>query len=394
MVNYVLDFVGLILILKWFKFQITDYKSLTNKSDYFTIDRFKYIIVTIIVVSIPLLVVNFTSIEESNHLNKAVIEQNKYIFAIAISIFITLVWLIYIYRLDLFNKEKKRNLIFIVILSSFITLFAEIPYNFIHSLGFTNSHEIIPSMIYNVFGIGLVEELMKLIPLLIVLKFTKAIDEPYDYILYASASALGFSLVENAMYLERYGLQIINARAIYATVAHMTFSSMIAYGLFLTKYKKTRYPSFLVVLVFFFFAIFSHGFYDFWVLNKSVAAYKGLTTLFLLLTIHLWFVMKNNTINASNYYDKSKVINNDRLKIYLIISLLTIFMLSYVFVAFKWNSREANAFLIQSLLVYGYIIFYLVATLTKFDIVKGVVKPFKWSLKFLVPKSKKGKRTI
>jgi RsiW-degrading membrane proteinase PrsW (M82 family) len=204
--------------------------------------------------------------------------------------------------------------------------------------------------------------------------------------LYASASALGFSFVENAMYLNQSGLEIINARALYATVAHMTFSSMIAYGLFLIKFKKTRYPALFVFPFFYFLAIFSHGFYDFWLINKAVSMFSGLTTLFFLTTVHIWFSMKNNTINTSNYYDNSKGVNNDYLKIYLIISLLSILMFSYVYVSLKWNSSTANIFFTKSIFTYGFIIFYLIATLSNFSLIEGFIKPFKLSFNYFIPK--------
>jgi len=389
MVNYILNFIGLILIIKWFKNHINDLKTLKNKRMFFKVSRFKSVFITLIIILIPVLIVNFTKIEELNHITDETLKNNNYIYAIVVSFLITLIWLIYIYKLDIFNKEKKRHLFAILLLSSLFTLFAEFPYQFIHNLGFTDSENPMDSFIYTVFGIGLIEETIKLIPLLIMLRFTKAIDEPYDYILYISASALGFSLVENAMYLHQHGLEIINARALYATVAHMTFSSMIGYGLFLIRFKKTKIPAILVFLLFFFFAIFSHGFYDFWLINKAVSKFNGLTTLFLLTTVHIWFSIKNNTINTSNFYDNNKTLNNDKLKVYLIISLVSIFMLSYIYVAFKWNSKEANNFFVKSAFVYGYIIFYLIATLTKFDLAKGVLKPFKWSLRFFVPKKLK-----
>ncbi|MEZ4841071.1 MAG: PrsW family glutamic-type intramembrane protease [Flavobacteriaceae bacterium] len=338
---------------------------------------------------VPLSIVNLTPLESRYHLSSSYFEENNYIYAIAISFLICAVWLIYIIRLDIFNSEKKRNILLTLLLSIVLTLFTEYPYLWIHSLGFIDSVEPLQSIIYSIFGIGLIEETIKFIPLFIILKLTKAIDEPYDYILYASVSALGFSFVENALYLNASGLHIINARALYATVAHMTFSSMIGYGLFLIKFKHTSYPNIVVFIVFFFFAIFSHGFYDFWLINPTVANLNGLTTLFFLITIHIWFSIKNNTINTSNYYDATKKIDNDALKIYLIISLLSIFMLSYVYVAFTENSKEANIFFVKSALVYGYIIFYLIATLTKYNMVKGLLKPFTFTLRFLIPKIRK-----
>lgn len=389
MVNFALNIVGLILIIKWFKNHFSDFKGLNNKVDFFKFNRFKSVLITGTLIVLPLIFVNFTDFEESNHLSENYLSKNKALYSVVVSFLVSFVWLIYIYSLDIFNKEKKRYIILIIFLASVLTSFAEIPYQFIHSLGFTDAKNPLDSFIYSVFGIGLIEETVKFIPLLIVLWFTKAIDESYDYILYASASALGFSFVENAMYLNRYGIEIISARALYATVAHMTFSSMIAYGLFLIKFKKTKIPAIVVFLFFYLLAIFSHGFYDFWLMNKAVSAFNGLTTIFFLTTVHVWFSMKNNTLNTSNFYDKSKAINNDRLKIFLSISLVTILMFSYIFVALKWNSKAANKFFIKSVYVYGYIIFYLIATLSKFSLIQNFIKPFKVSFSYLIPRKKR-----
>ncbi len=385
MITIGLNILGFILIVKWFKNHFLDYKTLKNKLHFFKLKRFQSTIISFFVIIIPILVINLTNFESTNHISDAILRKNKSFYAVLVSFLITIMWLIYIYRLDIFNKEKKRHLILIIFLASVLTSFAEIPYHFIHNLGFTDAKNPLDSFIYSVFGIGLIEETIKFIPLILMLWFTKAIDEPYDYILYASASALGFSFIENAMYLNQHGLEIISARALYASVAHMTFSSIIAYGLFLVKFKQTKFSGILVIPFFYLLAIFSHGFYDFWLINKSVSAFNGLTTLFFLTTVHIWFSMKNNTINISNYYTKSKNINNDKLKIYLSISLLSILMFSYVYVALKWNSKTANVFLVKSFFVYGYIIFYLIATLSNFDLIKGFIKPFKVSFNYFTP---------
>ena len=141
-------------------------------------------------------------LEEINHLSSEDIDQNNAFYALLVSLLISGVWLVYVVRLDIFDKEKKRHIALVLILSIILTSFASYPYQIIHYLGFTDSLNPFKSFLYCVFGIGLIEETIKLIPLLIVLKFTNAIDEPYDYILYASASALGFAFVENTMYLD------------------------------------------------------------------------------------------------------------------------------------------------------------------------------------------------
>ncbi len=383
-----LDIIGLGLLVKWSYLQVKAYKITANKKVFFSFKRFKFPLLILVIISIPLLLVNSTNFEEVFHINANNLQQNSLYYAILLSFCISFVWLLYIYKIDVFEKEQKRYILLIILLSSIFTLFAEVPYNLLHHIGFTNTEHPLQSFLYCVFGIGFIEETIKFIPLLIILKFTKAIDEPYDYIFYASASALGFAFIENAMYLYSHGIDIINARALYATVAHMTFSSVIGYGLFLTTHKKTKFPAGIVFLIMYLLSMVSHGFYDFWLINEAVAEYSGLTTLFFLATVHIWFVMKNNTLNNSNYYKKSIRIDNDRIKVYLIFSLLGLFMCSYLYVALVWDAFEANIFFIKSAFAYGYILLYLIATLSRFNLIEGILKPIRLSISFLFPKLK------
>ena len=381
-----LDIIGLIILYKWVKYQVLAFNTYKNKSNFFVFNRFKHLLITIFFIFIPLITINFTDIESYSFFPKFGNEiKTKTVYAVIVSFLISFMWLYYIYKLDIFNKEKKYHILIVFVLASVLTSLVDYPYEFIHKLGFIYSNEPIDSFLYCVFGIGLIEETIKLIPLLLILFFSKAIDEPFDFILYASTSALGFAFIENSMYLYNYGLEIINARALYATVAHMTFSSLIGYGLFLIKFKQSKINSFLVFSFFFFLAMFSHGFYDFWLINPVVNQYSWLTTIFLLISIHVWFSIKNNTINSSNFYSEKVKLNNDKLKIFLNIGLLSIFMFSYIFVAFSDNSTKANVFFKETIIIYGFIIFYIIATLTQFNLVKGLIKPFKFTLKFLFP---------
>jgi len=168
----------------------------------------------------------------------------------------------------------------------------------------------------------------------------------------------------------------------------MTFSSVIGYGLFLIKFNKTKLPPVVIFIGFYLLAMLSHGFYDFWLINKAVSSFEGLTTLFFLATVHIWFIMKNNTINSSNYYNKDISIDNDQIKIYLIISLLSIFMSSYLYVAFALGEQEANSFFLKSIFSYGYIMLYLIATLSRFNLIHGILKPIRVSINILFPRLK------
>jgi RsiW-degrading membrane proteinase PrsW (M82 family) len=82
---------------------------------------------------------------------------------------------------------------------------------------------------YSLLAIGLIEELAKMIPfLLIVLRF-REFDEPIDGIIYGSFIALGFAAVENIYYLQFLGQTEAYARGFAGPVLHIVFASIWAY---------------------------------------------------------------------------------------------------------------------------------------------------------------------
>ncbi len=391
LVDLLLILTGSFVFLYWLVRQILDLIALPT-SEFFTIKRFKYPILLLLLIGTPILFVNqrFINFDFSGDL-ELISDSTFTIYCWIVALAISLVWLNYILKLDIFEKEKWKHIISVFVMS-FITSFGcEILYPLFSFLGFDLNGNIINDFIYCIFGIGLIEEVVKIIPFLILLKYTKAINEPYDYLLYASISALGFAFAENILYLNNYGIHIAAGRAFYAAVAHMTFCSTAIYGLLLKKYRLSKYPRVLVFLFFFFIAMFIHGFYDFWLINKKVSNFSGITTLFFLITIHLWFTMKNNAINKSPFYKDHITLDNDKLKKYLVISLISIFMFSYLYVAFFFGKTVANSFFWTNGLTYGYVVFYLIISFSNYNIVRGKLSKLNIPFTFIVPSLKKRK---
>ncbi|MCK6461685.1 MAG: PrsW family glutamic-type intramembrane protease [Planctomycetes bacterium] len=82
----------------------------------------------------------------------------------------------------------------------------------------------------NFIRVGLVEELMKLLPFLVFIYRHREFDEPMDGIVYAVAVALGFATVENALYATAYGGDILVYRAFTSTLAHVAFTGLWGYA--------------------------------------------------------------------------------------------------------------------------------------------------------------------
>ena len=292
----------------------------------------------------------------------------------------------YIRKLDIFEMEKWRHLIGTFILGCMLTYIVPFEYNLMRSIGISLNGSMLNDFLYSVFIIGGLEETAKIIPVLLILKFTNAIDEPYDYILYPSVSALGFAFLENIYYISESGLYNIGGRALYATVSHMVNSSIIGYGLLLMKYRYRNINKFVGFMFFFGLAMFSHGFYDFWLINGYASRFSILTVLFFLGTIHLWFIFKNNAINISNYFDETKKLNNDSLLTYLLISIVSLLLLGYILICLFYGVDAGNNYLIFAWVGYGYLVLYLGFSFSRYNIVRGYLHRLHVPLQFFIPR--------
>lgn len=383
----VFNTITLFFIGFWMIITFKDFLKEKNKIQFFTFQRFGYVTVLAYSILFPFLLFNFTPILEWLNIKiNASSEGLRLTVSIILSFITALIWLDYILKLDIYEKEKKRYVIAVFILGA-ASAFLTFPlYDFARTVGFSLNGKPLNDFLYCVFGIGLIEESVKFIPIILLLWRGKAINEPYDFILYASVSALGFAFAENVLYLKNRGIEIILARTFYATVAHMTFSSTIAYGIVLYKYLRPHifYPIFIGI--FFLIAITSHGFYNFWLLNPIVSKFSAFTTLFFLITVHIWFTMKNNLINLSNFYDENRPINNEEIQFQLARNLLGVVGFLYVYVGLTDNVYYANQLLYKAYFVYGYVIIYLAVNLSKYTVVKGYLKPFQIPFDIFIPK--------
>lgn len=149
-------------------------------------------------------------------------------------------------------------------------------------------------LLFYIFRVGLLEELTKFIPLLVMLKITKEVDEPYDFLKYAMCSALGFATVENIMYFSEYGAPIIDTRAYISVMGHLSFTCLFAYG-YIRKPMLKLGSDFGNLLLFGGFAVLSHGFFDFFL------SYNQYFILFLILAYFLVIILRNMINIALNF---------------------------------------------------------------------------------------------
>jgi len=306
---------------------------------------------------------------------------------------ILLLWLFYLRQVDIYEPEKWKYL-FMVFAMSCLCLFLIYPMGDFLSMNLHLFQSSSPGkgLLHDIVSIGLLEELVKIIPVLIMIKFTKAVNEPVDYIIYSCVSALAFAFVENIGYLEYYETYNISARGFASAVGHMAMSSIIGYGLMLSKYGKFSRPVFYFFFTWILAAI-AHGLYDFWLINEWAVQYSWVTTIIMVVLFHLLFTFLNNAQNISNFFDPRKKINNVNLRLYLFIGLFALMMYDFVVNATIYGFDWGFDHLQNSVWFYGYFLFYLAMDMTNFSLQRGHIRKLNLPFLFLIPRVKRFPRT-
>lgn len=298
------------------------------------------------------------------------------------ALLILFVWMLYLMRVNIQRKAGWITAIVVVLFSAVLIFPVWLLYDFYEfGLGFTMNGEVVNDLLYCIFGIGVIEELIKIIPFLIILFFTKKIKEPADYILYASLCALGFAFVENFHYFKQDSLNIMHSRALTASITHMIDTSIVAYGLVLAKFKH-RKSQVLYFFLFFLLAAVSHGFYDFWLLNDVVSAFSLVTFMYLLTSILIYASFINNTLNNSSDPSANILLNTAKLSSDLAASLVGVFLFEYICLTWIYGPTIGNRELLTSILGGGYLILFLSLRLSNIDIFPGEWYRIEWFVGF------------
>ena len=115
--------------------------------------------------------------------------------------------------------------------------------------------------VYSILVIGLIEELAKIIPFLLVVIHFKYFDTPMDGIIYASFIALGFALVENFYHVQYVTLYEAWARGFAGPMIHVVFASV--WGYYIGRAHLGGKPIVRVAATCLAFTAILHGVYDY-----------------------------------------------------------------------------------------------------------------------------------
>ena len=178
----------------------------------------------------------------------------------------------WIYQQDKYEKEPYSLVLICFLWGCFSTVPALLAQ--IYFRGWENPDNLFQMGIYSFFIVAMTEELSKFLFLRLFAYPKDAFNEPFDGIVYAVMVGMGFATLENVMYVfntEGGGLGLALGRGLTAVPAHAAFAVMMGAYVGLAKFVPEKRDSYMISGVVL--AIFFHGLYDFFLLQKS---YEGL----------------------------------------------------------------------------------------------------------------------
>lgn len=308
-----------------------------------------------------------------------------------VAIFIAWIWVDYFRLIDIYEKESLLHFL-LLFFGGALSVFIVFAIDDLIPVGiFELNGNAVNDFLFCVFKIGAVEEFAKLVPFaLALLLLKKHINEPIDYLAYISTSALGFAAAENVLYFQSHGAQIIIGRSILSAVGHMMFTSFIAYGIILYKYRSEQ-STVLHLLFYFLIAAFAHGFYDYWLISASAPTYGILVTIaYFLFNISIYATILNNALNNSEFFTYKKVVNQSKVATRLMIYYAILMLAQTLILAITGTVKNAIENFTASLFTAGFIIVITSVRLSRFKLIKEHWYPLQLTLPFsIVPGNKR-----
>ncbi len=149
------------------------------------------------------------------------------------------IWLLFLRRYDRIEPEALRYLLRVAALGGVMSIAAAAVLNegFSNLLGLDVATITEPGAVpyatlfaFCLFA-GFSEEICKSIAAVYSTRWVGDLDEPVDAMIYAMTVALGFAAVENVLYAQTYGNEVLLVRFLWPVPAHMCYAAVWGYGL-------------------------------------------------------------------------------------------------------------------------------------------------------------------
>lgn len=173
-------------------------------------------------------------------------------------------WLWYFHKHDQFEQEPISEIVKCLIYGAVAVVPALIlEYPFRNVL--QNPSSLWTRFFVSFFVIGLGEELCKFLAVYLAVYHSSTLNEPVDGIMYGVTAAIGFSMIENILYISAFGFVVVPLRAVFASLAHTSFTGLMGYFLGSGKFGSRPHQQMALGLGV---ATFLHGVYDFILLGQ------------------------------------------------------------------------------------------------------------------------------
>jgi RsiW-degrading membrane proteinase PrsW (M82 family) len=307
---------------------------------------------------------------------------------ILIAAFIAAIWLRYFRDIDVFEREQWLPMVVSFLLggASVFLLFGLNDW-FLDAFYLPLSGVWYEDLLFIALKVAGPEEGVKVIAFLVsFLVMRKHFNEPLDYLIYCSLSALGFSAVENVLYFNSSGASIIVARGILSTVGHMFDTALFAYGLILYRFRYQGTKPWLLV-IYFSLAVLAHTTYNFPLMHEGLELVGFMITiLFFLFTISIYAVILNNALNQSPYFKQEIVVDSSKVSSRLITSYLILLLIQVGLIYYQERKLLNSVLYFRSeLFSTGIIVLISSVRLSRFLLIPGRWLPFKFELPFGIP---------
>jgi RsiW-degrading membrane proteinase PrsW (M82 family) len=289
-----------------------------------------------------------------------------------------MLWLSYFKRIDILEQERVIDLSLAFAIGYLTPSLALWVYNFLERLGINFNGHLVNDFLYAVLGVGLTEELVKLVGVFIAFKLLKKrINEPLDYLIFAGVVALGFSVRENFIYYNNYGSHIITGRTLISCLTHIINTSICVYGIyrFSIFHKGNTYVNSMIAISI---AVGSHGLFDFFLTQPIIGnATPFLATLVYLVGINFWIQMMNNCINFSPFFDYKKISTLTKLHISILFWYAVLLAIEFSYSFYYKGLLFAAKDLLQNILKEGVLISIVLLRISRLKINKRHYFPVK-----------------
>ncbi len=292
-----------------------------------------------------------------------------------VALFIGAMWFVYFRRVDVFEHEPVVLAIVVLVLGGLSALLSALVSDtvaLLYPIGLNGN--VLNDLCYSIIHIGFVEELVKLIPVVLIVMVSRQVNEPMDMVYYGSLSALGFATLENSLYFTGYGLGIAFVRFLFSTVIHMVMTSIICY-----RWAKARFirrgSTVLAIAAGFLVAAVIHGLFDYFIIGPlNVLSILSLVMVMVLAGVYARMI--TNALNFSPFFDAelatAKTLHNFNL---LLSTSAVLFIIIYLYNNFYYSTEIANRRILELIGTNVISVIVVFGALGAFRVRQGILTP-------------------